>query len=431
MKTYQPLVLLFAGLISISGIGCAGVNAVITKIRPPARQNRGTAERMVAIARIYENRGNYEQAEVMYRKALRENPGDAAIQSSLRQLADRRSGVKSGPDQDESKVAKTDASPSQERELASHTDPAQHKPPVLAAKQSPSTASSLTTTAETIVTSESMVTARKLDPGEQIVTSDPVRTILRRPAELSDHATADEVEIRVGDASPLEPGTLPTQTYQNQVRHASAVVENLPSKSFTGVTSEEILAVIDAPADHADLLLNGLEHGDSVETQCLAATLLGDCDFDDESVREALVSATHSAKDYHLRLAICDSRIQRHEEDDMIADCLIELIESAPTGLRLQACSILHYFAGTASAEACVTTLEKTLDDNLPELRASAAITLGDFTDLSRGTVARLDAIGRNDEAAEVREAALLAFSRCNYAVEDASDEILVIPLGK
>jgi len=94
MKISQPFVLLLGGLLSASSLGCSVIGAAVSDYRPASREGRGSTERMVAIGRVFESQGKYDQAEAMYRRALKQKPADPAIQEQLQQLADRRTGRK-------------------------------------------------------------------------------------------------------------------------------------------------------------------------------------------------------------------------------------------------------------------------------------------------------------------------------------------------
>ncbi|MFN9717295.1 MAG: hypothetical protein ACK58L_01290, partial [Planctomycetota bacterium] len=63
MKIRQPLVLLLGGLLSSSSVGCATINAIVSEHRASAGEKNVSAERMMAIGRVFENQGRLDQAE--------------------------------------------------------------------------------------------------------------------------------------------------------------------------------------------------------------------------------------------------------------------------------------------------------------------------------------------------------------------------------
>jgi endonuclease/exonuclease/phosphatase family metal-dependent hydrolase len=194
------------------------------------------------------------------------------------------------------------------------------------------------------------------------------------------------------------------------------------------VSAEQVLAVVETPSEHAELLLNGLKHGDSLETQCLAATLLGDCDRSDKAICEALKKANEAAADAYLRLAICDSRIQRGEHDVITAKCLISLLSDSPLELRVQVCSSMHHFVGSESESACVEALASAFSSESPELRASAAVALGDFSNLPQSAKSKLSEMAEKDSVEAVRDSAQSSVDRAEEAFTSKTADIIVSP---
>ena len=178
------------------------------------------------------------------------------------------------------------------------------------------------------------------------------------------------------------------------------------------VTADEILAVLDVSADHPDLLIRGLQFGDSPETQCLAATLLGDCAPGHTQVRDVLAEAAGSTSDDRLRLAIAASRIQRGETDDSTARGLITLLESGDDDTRIQAAAELRHFGRTEMHDECVLALRQLLTTDTECVRAIAAVTLGDFPHIDAETSSQLRQLATEDESREVRDAARAAVGR-------------------
>lgn len=387
MKIRQPIVLLLGGLLSASSIGCSVINAVVSDYRAASREGRGSADRLVAIGRVFENQGKYDQAEVMYRRAIKEVPSDPAIREQLQQLAQRREGRTFEASATSSAIAIADAVSS--RRSAAHL---QHMP------------------------EPGSGIARIENTGSADEQAEPIATIENESGE------SEELELTsASDAATSEvASSLP----------ASTVVRKVSAESTgTLVTAEEILAVIESPSDNADLLLNGLRNGDRLETQCLAATLLGDCDPGDDRISEALEQASQTASDARLLLAISDSRIQRDEADASTAKSLIELIQQESGATQLQALSDIRYFAGTESNDDCVAILQSVLDHDDAGIRATAALTLGDFSELDEATAARLRTLASEDENHEVREAARAAISQGEPSEIDETHTMVLDPL--
>ena len=408
MRFRHPLVLLLGGLLSASGVGCSAVTAVVSDTRPAARQGRGSADKYAAIARVYENQGRYDQAEAMYRKALKQNPNNTEVRNSLQQIASRKAGRSFGNSLKTEAVAKTETAKNAVLETA-----------VALNAKAPETSAELKSTAESELKTASLKIAE--------ITCDLPSLPRLSPASFEEAATD-----ATASASPSPKAALVNMlTIEVNLEEGTVVTnfvrpENVPAHPL--VSAEQILAVAEIPAEHAELLLNGLKHGDSLETQCLAATLLGDCDRSDVAIREALKNANEAATDGYLRLAICDSRIQRGEHDEVTSECMIGLLDDSLPELQIQVCSSMHHFVGTSTESECASALESALQSDSPELRASAAVALGDFPNLPESTKAQLKKLATSESAAPVREAAETAVGRFENPGDSDTAEILVMP---
>ncbi len=397
MKLRQPLALLLGGLLSASSIGCSAVTAVVGNSQPANRTTRGTADRMAAIGQVYESQGRYDQAELMYRKALKQNPGNTAVRGQLQLLAQRKNG-------------KTFSSAGTDTLVAAATVPAAKSASAVASK----------THAVATQLDDKRVTAKTL-MNDRVASSRTVQ------ADLTNGIS--ETALEIGAISPVTYASSELRSNDRSVTTAASRSESA-SESLEArlVTAEEILEVVDSPADHSQLLLDGLRYGDSLETQCLAATLLGDCDNGDPSVRKALEIASRAASDPHLRLAICDSRIQRGEHDETTLASLLDLVEFAPTDVKLQACTDLRHFAGTASETKCQMGLVKLLNSDVAELRASSAVILSDFRSLPESAKSQLNVMVKEDADSEVREAVRATLNRIDNHSSGTTHPIIVSP---
>jgi len=431
MKFRQPLVLLLGSVLSASGLGCSAITALVGDSRPAARQGRDSSERMVAIAQVFEHQGRYDQAEIMYRKALKADPNNGAVRGQLQQLAERKNSKRFEADSLKTAVAKNSANgattvqtPAATAAGTLNNSVKSSAAPVLAASPPATSAKPLATpVAAAPVVSTAKPIAKSYEPSgfeTTVVAASIVPATKTVPTQRAD--TSPQPVLTV-DASPITFASVSNETSSTadvtkvsaeaQTRVVAAPASQADAhKPIPKVTSDEVLAVVDFPADNAELLLNGLRYGDSLETQCLAATLLGDCSPENEAIQKALQKANQAAVDPQLRLAICNSRIQRMEQDAITVDCLIQLITTASAELRVQACSDMRHFAGSQWEDNCISVLRDTLESDLAELRAGAAVTLGDFPRLDSSAVARLQGLSRSDSSLAVREAALTALMR-------------------
>lgn len=418
MRFRHPLVLLLGGLLSASSVGCSAVTAVISDTRPAAKQGRGSADKYAAIARVFENQGRYDQAEAMYRRALKQNPGNTEVRNSLQQLASRKAGRAFGNSANTEAVAKAKEVQKSVVETAVALNA---KAPVVQENLKAAAETELKTAALAIEDSANSLS-------KQAGTLSPVsfeKSVIEstKTTVVAEVATAEKIVTGTTDKTATDKTTTDKATINVQVEPG---VENLPAQPL--VSAEQVLAVVETPSEHAELLLNGLKHGDSLETQCLAATLLGDCDRSDKAISEALKKANEAATDAYLRLAICDSRIQRGEHDMVTAKCLIGLLSDSPLELQVQVCSSMHHFVGGESESACAEALESALNSESPELRASAAVALGDFSNLPQSAKSKLREMAEKDSVEAVRDSAQSSIDRSEGAFTSKTAEIIVTP---
>ncbi len=385
MKISQPFVLLLGVLLSASSIGCSAVTAVVRDYRPAPRGVRdGSADRMVAIGRVFENQGHFDKAEVMYRGALKKDPNDRAIRDQLQHLADHRSGREFKAGGVTGAIALADSVSTPGRTARRQTTPA----------------------------------------SVRVATSEPGATSV--PGIVVAAAANEEFpRVELAAVSGASPTIVVAES--SDERQTTANVETVAAVTDI-VTADEILAVIDESADHPDLLIRGLQFGDSPETRCLAATLLGDCAAEHVPVRDALAEAAARTPDDRLRLAIAASRIQRGEADDSIARSLIALLKSDDDDTRIQAAAELRHFGGTETHDECVVALRQLLTTDAECVRAIAAVTLGDFPHIDAETSRQLRQLATDDASREVRDAAGAAVGRGNRQDAGTAQAMILTP---
>jgi Tfp pilus assembly protein PilF len=109
MKFQRLSSLLLSGCLSVSGFGCAAFQATLEPPRPISDSRDTSAQRLVAIARIFENQGKYERAETMYRRALRHRPTDTVVRDRIDHLVARRHGQQFSAGPSTTAIAAADA----------------------------------------------------------------------------------------------------------------------------------------------------------------------------------------------------------------------------------------------------------------------------------------------------------------------------------
>ena len=378
MKFSQPLVLLLGGVLSASGVGCSAISAIVTDSRPAHRENRSDTDRIAAIGRVFENQGRYDKAEAMYRRALKSRPQDSELQNQLQQLAERRKKQSFGPSGTARAIAAADiVSPPKSNVRTAHVATQTESEPALHMSSPVGT--------------------------HAVAAADDFETLPQFP--IAGTAILAEASSDISNAAH-------TSVPAPQIEVASGNSGHWRTSSGRVVTNDQVMAALESPDQHLDLLLDALVLGDSTETKALAAVLVGDCDPGNQKVREALAEQLKSQPAPDVVLAVCDSQIERGEADGQTVSRLIGLCSGSDHETQIQATSQLRNFAGTEFEPQCTSVLGGLLENAEPAVRATAAMTLGDFTSLNNTTNARLEELATKDASSNVREAAESALNR-------------------
>lgn len=444
MKIGQPLVLLLGGLLSASSVGCSAVSALVRDDRPAAgtSQGAGSAERLVSIGRVFENQGRYDQAEVMYRRALKKKPNDPIIRQQIAAMVERRNGrnpaepMQSAIAAADSLTGRNSVSKQSVRkrsgaELAVETAVAASSTtsdkPILKASQ---TVVDPATVAVTRAADASIKQVEKTQNAAQVAESRILSEVSEFDSTISAARSAvAEVTATVNNAEnkPIEEAWTESEEFaDSDAREFEAAISEdhsekptaSPASPSTSITREQILAVIDAPDQNHTILLAGLSSGDSEETRCLAATLLGECSVSNREIGEALSKACSESTDDRLTLSCIDSQIQRGEADQSSATRLITLLKSDSPDVQAQAAASLRCFTGSKAHKDCTDALVGELDNPSADVRTIAALTLGDFPVLDKATREALEKLAANDPDSDVREAAKAALTRGSHPLE-------------
>ena len=139
-------------------------------------------------------------------------------------------------------------------------------------------------------------------------------------------------------------------------------------------------------------------------------------------MKEALSEQLKSQAAPDVLLALCDSQIERGEFDSQTLSRLITLSSGSNRDIQIQAMSQLRNFAGTEFEPQCTSVLSGLLRNPAPNVRATAALTLGDFSSLSESMTSSLRDLVSKDPDPNVREAAESTLSR------QQPDTLQVIP---
>ncbi|HAV31338.1 MAG TPA: hypothetical protein DC058_02530 [Planctomycetaceae bacterium] len=379
MRFRRPVVLLLGGMLVASGIGCSAASALMGDYEPASSARQASADRMLAIAQIFEQQGQLDKAETMYRGALKKNPQNAAIRERLAEVQSKRRGDGSG-----TAVVRTAV-------------PKQPSRPV----------------ANAAVPVAALKAAQPVSAPSSAPESGPQATPTAVPA-------AEPAKVAAPPAVAAKPEAFTEQIATAVVAEKAAVPVRSVSVTQAGpVTLDALLKAADAPETSSALLIQALQQGESNEAKSLAATLLGECPAADSGVKDALekvVADQTVAVD--VLLAALDSQVQRGELTSASAERLSVVAEKGQPEEQVQAITMLRYFTAMDSRECCLRSLESCLSSASEDVRASAALTLGDFCPLSESQLAKLRDLSEKDSSQDVRDAAAATLKRAELTTE-------------
>lgn len=416
----KPVVLLLGGLVTASIVGCSAASVLLTDQRPKQSVRQSSSDRMVAIGRMFEEQGNLERAEAMYRGALRKNGGNQEVRQLLADVQARRRAPQTHEAMAAASPARKMGAPATATTSSPAVPPTVSSPKVSAATAVPAVNSGSPAPAQTVVKPVSRLKAA-VEVGPSAVSADKTTSpkvtepaTTPAPAVTSAPAAASASAIASASAAPHSSEQTGTQADIAPVTTAIQPTESVPTEqpAAKAVTLDEVLSAVESPLENSPLLVEALRSGDSPEVRCLAAALLGECGGDNPQVSAALQEAGRKTDDTSLLLAVVDSQLQHSSVDSETAGNLLRLLPGCDSAVQVQGVTTLRHFVGLGCREECVKMLTGMLESSHAEVRAAAALTLSDFRPLSAETVSRLEKLAADDASAEVRESAAASLSR-------------------
>jgi len=410
------VVLLLGGMLAASSLGCSAASALMGDYEPASSAKQASADRMVAIAQVFEQQGKLDKAESMYRGALKKNPQNAMVRQQLAEVQTKRRNGTSGT-------------------VVVHTVPPTRR-------MTPVAAGSATASGMVVLPAAGAAVAAPVTPAPAAKVSVPVTSATPAPAPATTAAPvvvspaavpvqkpASVAVPAVSTATPAAPiveapaAAVPASTGQTPVpvRNVSTA-EAVPAKSAAvavagATTLDALLQAADKPEDNTELLIQAVQQGESSEAKCLAMTLLGECSSENAGIREAIEKTVSDASTpTDVLLAAVDSQVQRGELTAASAERLIGVVKAGQTGDQVQAITMLRYFTAMDGRESCLSALETCLTSTDSEVRAAAALALGDFTPLPETQLAKLKELAEKDASQDVRDAAAASLKRTETA---------------
>lgn len=438
--------LLGAGL-SIVGTGCSAVDALVSS--PAGRgANHTSPDRLVAIARVFESQGHLQRANVMYRQALKADPGNDYVKERLEFIASVNSGRSFTPSaQADTAIAAAKSKTSTRAAAAKPAGLAEQTQaePIVARIEAFEPAADVQ---EALDSSSVMASLQpvesRIEPSPELSVNNPFAIAaaeetaepLIQPAVVTEQREELNV-VEVGwDLAAVETEAAPTMeivpelSEETEIADTGATVD-VDTISFDEtdadagriefasewratrpavVTLDEVAEWMANPVENRDNLVRGLEHGEDMGVKALAATMLAECPVMDEEVNAALIAAFSDDSEL-LRLAAGDALIQRGAVNDYCVDELISLLASGEAEIRIQAAASLRNCAGTIWSARCVHGLAQMLDQSNTDVVVVAASTLGDFGADAQSCAADLQKLTANADA-RIVEASRNALNR-------------------
>jgi hypothetical protein len=411
----KPVVLLLGGLVTASVVGCSAASVLLTDQRPKQSARQSSTDRMVAIGRMFEEQGNLERAEAMYRGALRKNGGNQEVRQLLADVQARRRAPQSHSAVAAVTPARKMGAPATAAIAASSTPAV---PPAVSGQKVATTVPVPTGNVGVPSPVQPVVKPiSRLKTAAEVST--PVVSVEKSsrpaPAESAEAAKAAPAPAPIDAPAAPQPEKQPTSVSDT----ASSVPSSQPTVSVSPepraakvVKLDDVLSAAESPLENSSLLVEALQAGDSPEARCLAAALLGECRGGEPQIISALKEAGRKTDDVGLLLAVVDSQLQHNSVDSETAANLLRLLPECDSAVQVQGVTTLRHFVGLGCREECVKLLTGMLDSSHAEVRAAAALTLSDFRPLAAGAVSRLEQLTADDASEEVRESAAASLAR-------------------
>ncbi|MFM7039512.1 MAG: HEAT repeat domain-containing protein [Planctomycetaceae bacterium] len=365
---------------------------------------QSSTDRMVAIGQMFEEQGNLERAEAMYRGALKKNGGNQEVRQLLADVQTRRRTPQTHHAVAAATPARKMGAPATAAIAASSTPAV--PPEVSGQKVSKTVSVSAGNVGAPSPVQPVVKPVSRLKSAAEV--SQPVVSVEKNttPAPAESSTVAKTAPAPAPAPAPIGAPAAPLSEKQPTV----LVSPEQPTAKV--ITLDDVLSAAESPLENLHLLVEALQSGDGPEVRCLAAALLGECRGDDPQVTHALQEAGRTTSDVGLLLAIVDSQLQLSSMDSQTAANLLRLLPGSDPAVQVQGVTTLRHFAGLDCREQCVTLLTGMLESSHAEVRAAAALTLSDFRPLTAGAVSRLEQLSADDASEEVRESASASLAR-------------------
>lgn len=398
----KPVVLMLGGLLTAAAIGCSAASVLVTDQRSKQSVRQSSSDRMLAIGRMFEEQGQLDRADAMYRGALKKNGRNQEARQLLSDLQTRRRSPQPALVAAVPRPARTMGVSAQMPVPAAPVREVAAKPPVTAAATVPATspATPVSPAAQPVKTVSRLKNVAATSSGNPATPAGPATPASPVPgSQPVENKAVEKAVPKIGPAATPAPASV-------------AAPESAPQSSVKTISLDEILAAAESPEEHSAVLAEALKSGDGPEARCLAAALLGECSSGDAQVAAALQESGRTTDDVSLLLAVVDSQQQHNLIDSATVTNLIRLLPDCEPSVQVQGMTLMRHCSTLSCREECLGLLTGMLESSHADVRAAAALTLSDFRPLSVETVSRLETLSAGDSSAEVRESAAASLAR-------------------
>lgn len=363
MRSHRPLTGLTLGvLICVGSAGCA-VNSSIALRGPGRRSDTVAPQRLLAIAKVFEQQGHLDRAASMYERVLAHDPTSIQARNAIANIESmNRPRDFRGTQPAASEVRG-------ETLLADSTDYSKQNIHVVEdIPSSPVPESPIVIQPEMPIAVSGVLKLPPVPPATSIeVASSVVGTAVE---------TSTQAVTAVGSVLDL---TVPAnrlvslEEVRNQTASAARTMAGLPDEAHSNMS----------------VLLRVLNESDDPERRAVAAALLADSPANEARVDSALEQ--HCLNDTALvSSSACESLLARGLVSGQIIRTLLSLSEHPDAGVRNQVCGSLRRLADTPWEDDAVHASLIRLDDTSPTVRGMAALTLSEFPGRSELILKRL-----------------------------------------
>ncbi len=363
MRSHRPLTGLTLGvLICVGSAGCAVNNSIA--LRGPGRRSDTVApQRLLAIAKVFEQQGHLDRAASMYERVLAHDPTSIQARNAIADLE----------------------SMNQPRDFRG-TQPAASE-----------------VRGETLLADNTYHGKQNV----QLIEGTPLSPVPEPPIAIQ-----PEMPIAVPGVLKLPPvppeanlevassvvGTAVETSTQAVTAVGSALDQSVPANRLvsleevrqqTASAARNMAGLPDAAHSNVNVLLRVLKESEDPERRAVAAALLADSPTNEARVDSALEQ--HCLNDTALvASAACESLLARGLVSDQMIHTLLGLSEHPDAGVRNQVCGSLRRLAETPWEDDAVQASLMRLDDTSPTVRGMAALTLSEFPGRSELILERL-----------------------------------------